>query len=238
MMSGSDIDSGPSCIFVFTLVCYNIPLKNLRLRSIIRTKVRIMVMRMLNHYTPNQVEEFISKLYKKHDIISARDLDLERIASIWAIDLRYTSASRAFSQYESGTSYIFLPKQIPTSDQRAAFFHELCHILRHAGNQRIMSDTFLHLQECQAEHFVMFASMPYFLIKDYLSENPSVIAETFQIPLTYVHKRLTYIRNRILYNYELGINENKPKWSPETIKVLHQLNRIILNRIHYRYYGT
>lgn len=193
---------------------------------------------MLKHYTMNDVEAFITKAYKQHQILSPYDLDLERIASIWTIRLRYISASRAFSQYDSRACYIFLPSQIPYVDQRAAFFHELCHVLRHAGNQRSIPNTFLQLQECQAEQFIMFASMPYFLFKDYLSENPSVIAETFQMPIKYVHKRLAYIKNRIIMNSELGIRFDKPRWSLETIKVLHQLNHILLNKQHYKYYGA
>lgn len=193
---------------------------------------------MLKHYTMNDVEAFITKTYKQHEILSPHDLDLERIASIWAIRLRYTSASRAFSQYDSRIYYIFLPSQIPNVDQRAAFFHELCHVLRHAGNQRSMPKTFLRLQECQAEQFVIFASMPYFMIRDYLYERPSIIAETFQMPIKYVHKRLAYIKNRIIMNSELGIRFDKPRWSLETIKVLHQLNHILLNKQHYRYYGA
>lgn len=193
---------------------------------------------MLKHYTMNDVEAFITKTYKQHEILSPHDLDLERIASIWAIRLRYTSASRAFSQYDSRIYYIFLPSQIPNVDQRAAFFHELCHVLRHAGNQRSMPKTFLRLQECQAEQFVIFASMPYFMIRDYLYERPSIIAETFQMPIKYVHKRLAYIKNRIIMNSELGIRFDKPRWSLETIKVLHQLNHILLNKQHYKYYGA
>lgn len=192
---------------------------------------------MLKHYSPNFVEKLIEKVYYQNEIRSPHDLDIERIATIWSIDLEYTNTARAFAIWGSSTRRIFLPNSLPIVDRRAVFFHELCHVLRHEGNQRTMTTEFRQLQEVQADQFVLFAAMPYFMIRDYLYERPSIIAETFQVPIKYVHKRLTYIKNQIFVNSEMGIRFDKPRWSPETIKVLHQLNHILLNKQHYRYYG-
>lgn len=192
---------------------------------------------MRNHYSPNMIEEYITKVYKQNDINSPHDLDISKISDIWSIHLEYTNTTRAFAQWNSSTRFIFLPNKLSKAEQRVAYFHELCHVLRHAGNQRTMSKAFRDLQEDQAEQFVLFASMPYYLICDHLEESPSVIAEEFRMPQHYVQKRLSYIQNQIVINSGLGIRYDKPRWSPETIKVLHQLNHILLNKQHYRYYG-
>lgn len=192
---------------------------------------------MRRYYSLNLVEEYITKAYRQNDITSPHDLDISRISDIWSIHLEYTNTTRAFAQWDSSTRRIFLPNKLSKAEQRVAYFHELCHVLRHVGNQRTMPESFRNLQEVQAEHFILFASMPYFMIKNHLIESPSLIAEEFQMPINYVYKRLSYIQSKIILNSEIGVRDDKPRWSPETIKVLHQLNHILLNKQHYRYYG-
>lgn len=193
---------------------------------------------MRRYYSLNLVEEYITKAYRQNDITSPHDLDISRISDIWSIHLEYTNTTRAFAQWDSSTRRIFLPNKLSKAEQRVAYFHELGHVLRHAGNQRAMPKAFRDHQEVQAEQFILYASMPYFMIRDHLEDPPSVIAEEFQLPVTYVHKRLSYIQSKIIFNSEIGVRDDKPRWSQETIKVLHQLNHILLNKQHCRYYGT
>ncbi|MCY9577897.1 ImmA/IrrE family metallo-endopeptidase [Paenibacillus alvei] len=47
-------------------------------------------------------------------------------------------------------------------EQWVEFLHELCHLLRHAGNQTIMPEQFTQAQEAEADAFTMYAAMPNF----------------------------------------------------------------------------
>jgi hypothetical protein len=50
------------------------------------------------------------------------------------------------------------------SKQREMFFHELCHILRHSGNQGIMNKAFRELQEWDTNHFTKYDATPHHMI--------------------------------------------------------------------------
>lgn len=59
---------------------------------------------------------------------------------------------------------MFLDGRLPLDQQRLDFLHELCHLLRHAGNQMIMPESFTKMQELEAEQFLLFAAMPFSMI--------------------------------------------------------------------------
>jgi Zn-dependent peptidase ImmA (M78 family) len=62
------------------------------------------------------------------------------------------------SQSLTGKVGEFLNKDAPVIQQRADFFHELAHIVRHEGDQDDMPELFMDLQEVQAANFRLIAS--------------------------------------------------------------------------------
>jgi len=63
-------------------------------------------------------------------------------------------------------------------EQREVFFHELCHLLRHCGNQyKNMPKAFRELQEWDAEHFTRYAAIPFHMLKYINWKSPLLIKE-------------------------------------------------------------
>ncbi|WP_244966010.1 ImmA/IrrE family metallo-endopeptidase [Paenibacillus alvei] len=58
-----------------------------------------------------------------------------------------------------------IDSRLPSREQWIEFLHELCHLLRHAGNQTIMPEQFTQAQEAEADAFAMYAAMPISMIK-------------------------------------------------------------------------
>ncbi|MFB6471253.1 ImmA/IrrE family metallo-endopeptidase [Paenibacillus glucanolyticus] len=125
---------------------------------------------------------------------------MSRIADSFGVDLRYDTC-KSFSDNEE--RFIILDKRESaiSSSVRKIFFHELCHVLRHAGDQRKMPYLFKKAQEDEAEHFVLYASMPYFMISklkfpDIRIDAINLLAATFKVPFKLAEKRLDQIQRR------------------------------------------
>ncbi|WP_408009090.1 ImmA/IrrE family metallo-endopeptidase [Pseudalkalibacillus sp. A8] len=96
---------------------------------------------------------------------------------------------------------IVLDSRLPYIQQREQFFHELCHAVRHAGRQSIMPYSFYELQERDARHFTLYASLPTHMINDYNLSNPAIIdqwSRDFKIPKKVCVERLEKIKSRIV----------------------------------------
>ena len=120
------------------------------------------------------------------------DLKISRIARIFSIFVKQKPMPArydVFGRYRA----INVDSREPIEVQREQFFHELCHILRHAGHQTLMPKAFLELQERDARHFTMYALLPYHMLKNYDFEDELIIgtlAETFKVRPEIVFKRL------------------------------------------------
>lgn len=79
--------------------------------------------------------------------------------------------------------------------------HELCHLLRHAGNQTTLPQPFVQYQEEDAELFVLYASLPFFMIKE-LNLPPDhgqaikQISSAFSVSMEQARKRYEQILRR------------------------------------------
>lgn len=142
-------------------------------------------------YKPTDLEKFITKKYKDNGIIYPFDLEIERIADIFEVEVKYYNG-KPFAQWEDKIySFIFLNIEMSKEQQREVFFHELCHPFQHAGNQRKMPELFKALQETQAGQFQLYAAMPIFLLDEFstIKDYPiyvKTISEEFK------HQSLSY----------------------------------------------
>lgn len=149
-------------------------------------------------YNETHMEQVISNHYKSNNFINPEDLDIIRIAESFEIDLRFDNC-RSCSDNED--KIIIINNREPLIKSRMIFFHELCHVLFHYGDQRKMPLLFKDAQENDAENFLLYAAMPFFMINRIQLPSSRIemiqtLAATFRVPLTLAEKRLDQIRRR------------------------------------------
>lgn len=152
------------------------------------------------HYYETVLEQWISDHYSANNISDPTDLDIERIADMFGVDLQY-DICKSFSDNEEGV--IILDKRLTPVPARMVFFHELCHVLRHVGDQRKMPELFKEAQEAEADAFLLYASMPFHIISKLQlpsRQNDAIefLASSFQVPLNIAKQRLEQIQRREL----------------------------------------
>ncbi len=190
---------------------------------------------LFSYYQETHLEEWINSKYQSSGLLDAEQHDIERIAEAFDIELVY-AACPSFSDNEDRV--IFLNKFTDDAMARVIFFHELCHVLRHAGDQRVMPSLFKHAQEAEADQFVLYAAVPFYMfvklpIPDQRSEAIPYIAEAFHIPLALAEQRLDQIQRRVLQGSLIAAAqeaerkqpEPEVKWSLETQRILSQLEK-------------
>lgn len=153
-------------------------------------------------YTQTYLEEFITHLYIKLNIRRSHDISEEFISTKLGI-LFYRENGPAFHTKICGTDVIYVDARLPPKQQKEQFFHELCHVLRHVGNQTVIPLSFREWQELDAKRFTKCAAIPYFLVKDWDLWDESIIqkaSDTFGVTEELCEERLLQIRNRLYFN--------------------------------------
>ncbi len=152
-----------------------------------------------SNYYKTPLEQWIESQYRLKGLLTPADLDIERIGQLFGVEVVYYDRP-SFSDNE--LNVIFLNRSNNLAIQRRRFFHELCHVLRHAGDQRRMPTLFKQLQENDAEMFSLYAAIPFFMIQNielpwYESEAIDLIAKEFQLPEKFARRRFNQIKERI-----------------------------------------
>ncbi|ELK45107.1 ImmA/IrrE family metallo-endopeptidase [Halobacillus sp. BAB-2008] len=152
------------------------------------------------YYTTTILEDLITRWYKKHKFIEPNDLNVYSIGNESQIFV--TSKPTQASYMKVGKfQEIVMDSRLPYIQQREQFFHELCHAVRHAGRQSIMPYSFYELQERDAKHFTLYASLPTHMINEYNIANPSIVEQLsrdFAIPKKVCLERIEKIKSRIV----------------------------------------
>ena len=112
----------------------------------------------------SHLEDYIKNLYTSIGINKPEQLNRYSIAFKLGITL-YTFNGASEGVYSNGRQYIFLNRNLTEREQWQEFGHELCHVLRHAGNQKKMSRTFIEYQEWQADNFTLHFCIPTFMLR-------------------------------------------------------------------------
>ncbi|MCA1293692.1 ImmA/IrrE family metallo-endopeptidase [Paenibacillus sp. alder61] len=189
---------------------------------------------LFSYYRETELEQWISGKYLAHGILGPAEHDIEHIAYAFGVDLVYEECP-SFSDNEERV--IFLNKHADDVTARVIFFHELCHVLRHAGDQRIMPAMFRSAQETEAEQFVLYAAIPFYMftrlpVPDQRSEAVAYLAETFRVPYGLAEHRLDQIQRRVLHGSLIAAAKEADRqrqsacgWSGETKRIMAQLER-------------
>ncbi|MEK5278602.1 ImmA/IrrE family metallo-endopeptidase [Paenibacillus sp. FSL H7-0735] len=153
----------------------------------------------LSLYWETPLEHWISCEYQQKGIYFVQDLDIDRIASSFNIDLIYYKGRTAA---DNNFGVIFLHDDRDLASMRVSFFHELGHVLRHVGDQRRMPELFRQLQEYDASAFMLYAAVPFYMLKKLslpknIGEAISYISKEFCVTTEIAEKRLTQVRQRL-----------------------------------------
>lgn len=156
------------------------------------------------YYTPTTIEENVSRLFIELGILLPEDLDEETIS--YALDIYLLKHTNQSYSFQSGLlKSITLSSQLSQKQRREQFYHELCHVLIHEGNQRNLPVSFRHLQEQDARHFTRYAAIPFHMIQFIDWEEPNLVhrvSDDFKIPHILAQERLNHIRRRLQWESE------------------------------------
>jgi len=158
---------------------------------------------VLRWYNPTETEILICDLYHTFGIKTPEELDIDLVAMIWGIDVHHYPG-RPFTQWNDEGAVIMLTKGASEEENRAAFFHELCHPVKHEGYQEELPTLFKELQEIQANHFQLISAMPITLLPDpepLWNEYAQTLSEAFHVPINLAERRINQLVNRMSQEY-------------------------------------
>ncbi|AFH62233.1 hypothetical protein B2K_16145 [Paenibacillus mucilaginosus K02] len=154
------------------------------------------------NYRTTHLEDFVDELYKRLNIQRPEQLTVDEVSSALRLIIHPGPTSCTFGDGQILT--IFLDKSLDETGKWIDFLHELCHVLRHAGNQFSLTRAMRAWQECDADKFVLYASMPFLMLRKInLPSEPGaateLISTTFRVPIELAHMRYQQILRRLYY---------------------------------------
>lgn len=195
-------------------------------------------------YKNTPLEVWVENLYRSWGITSPLDLNIKNLARKLDIWIYYHENSSQALEY-NGMWSVILDSRMAQQEQWEDFLHEVGHILRHYGNQSIMPETLVQLQEDQVKHFQLYATMPYYLIREmelpsYEQDVINLLSSRFNVTLKLAKIRLEQIKRRdfqVRSDQEFIKNLNgqyrnydpldTSRWSSETSRIMNQLYKQI-----------
>ncbi|MGP0583652.1 ImmA/IrrE family metallo-endopeptidase [Paenibacillus timonensis] len=194
---------------------------------------------MFSHYHMTILEEFLEDVYQRAGITEPWQLTVKEISRRLNVWVHYKPVSSRALEAVPGMYSMFLDERIPPDQQRLDFLHELCHLLRHAGNQMVLPESFTRMQEIEAEHFVLYAAMPFSMINrlelpDRHELAISALVGTFSVPADLAQQRLDQLQRRTLQGMWNAVVRGhgqvgrQSSWSIETMRILKQLDRQLI----------
>lgn len=156
------------------------------------------------NYTTTHLEDWVTNWYLQMGISSPNQLKAVTIARKMDIFIYRKPISPSYlihGRYKG----ITLDAREDKLVQKEQFYHELGHILRHAGIQSMMPDAFRKLQERDARHFTFYAALPYHMISKYDLSDYYILerwVNDFKVTQELCEKRLQMIKERkVDFNY-------------------------------------
>jgi Zn-dependent peptidase ImmA (M78 family) len=163
-------------------------------------------MELLQLYHTTALEDWVTKFYIRLKIYHPDEINPFIISHKLRIFIRekpFPSTHQVVGRFRC----IVLDSRLSKEEKREAFFHELCHILRHVGVQSMMPSAFLELQERDARHFTKYAAIPFHMLR-YIDIHDQFVVEQmtniFKVTPELCTERLFDIKRRM----ELFTNKN------------------------------
>jgi Zn-dependent peptidase ImmA (M78 family) len=193
-------------------------------------------------YTYTPLEEFVKDLYSVLSISTPLEIDIKDIANQLNIKLYF---------YDDGSTAvgnrIFIDERLSKARQWEDFGHELCHTLRHHGNQLLMlKNDLLHnfrkLQESQSDNFMYQFCVPSFMLLNYKIANLTdvkagipFIVEKFNVTEEFAAERLKRFKRQLLQAksdaehraFMESLYPKAPPYSEETNAIIKKLSILL-----------
>ncbi len=155
---------------------------------------------MYNYYRTTPFEQWVEHLWIKSGIVAPSQLNVEEVASRLDVWVHFLNDSSRALDY-MGMRSILVDRRLGKEAQWEDFLHELCHVLRHAGNQTVMPKLFCEGQEAEANRFVLYAAIPFYMLRHLklpagIDEAAETIASHFGVTLELAGKRLEQLQRR------------------------------------------
>ncbi|WP_226895212.1 ImmA/IrrE family metallo-endopeptidase [Oceanobacillus oncorhynchi] len=155
----------------------------------------------------SHLEDYIYELYLGIGITEPKELDLQIVAKKLSVEILDKKKTYMFEDE------IFLE---PGTDRERwmNFGHEICHYLRHCGNQLNMHQLFINLQEYQADYFAYHFCVPTFMLEVLKVNCVADIMKHFNVDCEFALRRLEMYENKqIDYSpnyaaYQIAENQN------------------------------
>ncbi|MEN2466723.1 ImmA/IrrE family metallo-endopeptidase [Ornithinibacillus sp. JPR2-1] len=141
----------------------------------------------------SHLEDFIHQLLLSIQVTKPEHLEMHSIARKLGVKITYEENKVFRCENE-----INLTKSTRTKEWYD-FAHELCHYLRHCGNQLVMHPLFRQLQEYQANHFVYHFCVPTFMLEKIPYLTASIISQKFNVEFDFALRRLEMHQNSRRY---------------------------------------
>ncbi|MFU1797321.1 ImmA/IrrE family metallo-endopeptidase [Paenibacillus azoreducens] len=158
---------------------------------------------MFEHYRMTELEKFAEDLYIQNGITVPKQINITELSTRLNVWVHFAEAKSRAIESRAGLRSIFIDNRLTPQYQKKDFLHELCHLLRHVGNQTVLPELFTEAQENEAKNFVYYAAIPFFMLKTMpIPTNRQTaieyIAYHFDVTLQFAKIRLAQIERRIL----------------------------------------
>lgn len=178
---------------------------------------------LFTHYQTTPLEHWVEALYLQHGITEPAQLSMTNLAAkldIWV----YAMDMNSMAIENNGQFSINVDRRLSAKEQWEDFLHELCHVLRHSGNQMIMPDRYVGWQEQDASAFQLYAAIPISMLKklplpEQKNEMIALLSEEFQVTHRLAAARIEQIQRRVLqgimdHEYQLYTQSKASKYNP------------------------
>jgi Zn-dependent peptidase ImmA (M78 family) len=153
-------------------------------------------------YHTSHLEDFVQEVYQRIGITEASHISKETIANRLGIWLHYWDGKSKYIDRNDGMISILIDESLDSTSQWHEFGHELCHVLRHAGNQLYMPASFKRLQESQANIFAYHFCVPTFMLHKLMlpgqcHQAAIIISDTFNVSYSFAAERYEMYINKV-----------------------------------------
>ncbi|BFH16796.1 ImmA/IrrE family metallo-endopeptidase [Paenibacillus melissococcoides] len=158
---------------------------------------------MFEHYIMTQIEKYQEDLYRRIGVYHPGHLTIEEMAARLNVWLYFGPVGSKALEVRPGMYSVNIDSRLDPRQQWLDFLHELCHLLRHAGDQSMMPEQFTRAQECEANAFMLYAAMPISMIQRlHLPQSFDGCVETltneFRVPVGVAARRMEQIKRRCI----------------------------------------
>jgi len=191
----------------------------------------------MQNYPLTPLEDWIERLYRNIGIKEPNQLTITELAARLNIWVYYLEIGSQVIERNGMFSMNIDSRQSPER-QWEDFLHELCHVLRHAGNQMQMPAAYTQMQELEANNFQLYAAIPYSMLRKLelprqQNEIIDLLTQEFKVTPDLARRRLEGIQRRVL---QCIVSEETAKvarskrrkfdptnWSEETKSIMEKL---------------